>query len=585
MRPRAQRGVSSGRVMSLALWPLLALGCTSGPTGGQPGGSGGDASGATATVAAGTGGSTPGVGGSVAVVDAPSAAYVRRLTHIEYDNTIVDLSGVAAKQSATFETDLAQDGFTNNSAGQNVSPTLAEQYMVASEAISEAATANLTRLLGCDPTAMGEAACIQQFITTFGKRVWRRPLSAEETTRLSQVFGTVRAEFDVKASVQLLIQVFLQSPQFVYLLEPNPAGVPFGQTNPLGPWQIATRLSYFLLGSMPDAALFQAAETGVLSTAEGVTAEAKRLLSLPRARQRIGLFFEEWLRLRNIARMQKDATMFPNYSLAVAPLMLEQVQRFTESIILDDNGTATDLLTASYSFVAPELASMYDVTLPPGTANGQFVRVDFDPRQRSGLLTHVGVLAKLAHINQTDPVHRGKFVRTGLLCDAIAPPPQGLVINIPEVTPGTTTRERFRLHQEDPTCAGCHLLMDPIGLGFERYDALGQWRDLDNGMPIDATGEVIGSDVGGPFDGAQKLAQKLAQSEQVMECMARTWLRFALGRSDLDDDAGAVTVAGGKFKESGFVMKELLVALTSTNTFRYQRVLDPNTSVLQPVMP
>jgi hypothetical protein len=127
--------------------------------------------------------------------------------------------------------------------------------------------------------------------------------------------------------------------------------------------------------------------------------------------------------------------------------------------------------------------------------------------------------------------------------------------------------------------------MDPIGLGFERYDALGQWRENDNGLPIDATGDVIASDVAGPFDGAVQLSQKLAQSEEVMECMARTWLRFALGRSDLDADAGAVALAGLKFKESGFVMKELLVALTETNTFRYQRMLDPNTSSLQMGMP
>jgi hypothetical protein len=497
----------------------------------------------------------------------------------------VDLLGVVAKHSANFETDLAQDGFTNNSAAQNVSPTLAEQYMVAAEAISEVATADLSGLLGCDPGAIGEAACIQQFITAFGKRAWRRPLSAEEAARFSKLFATVRAEFDVKESVQLLIQVFLQSPQFVYLLEPNPAGVTPGEMSPLGPWQTATRLAYFLLGSMPDPALFQAAEAGALSTAEEVTAEAKRLLSLPRARERIGLFFEEWLRLRNIERMQKDATMFPNYALTVAPLMLEQVQRFAQSIILDDNGTVTDLLTAPYSFVSPELASMYGVTLPAGTANRQFVRVDFDPGQRAGLLTHVAVLAKLAHINQTDPVHRGKFVRTGLLCEAIAPPPPGLVINVPEVSPGTTTRERFRIHQEDKACAGCHLFMDPIGLGFERYDALGQWRETDNGLPIDASGEVIGSDVAGAFDGAVQLSQKLAQSEQVMECMARTWLRFALGRSDLDADAGAIASAGAKFKESGLVMKELLVALTGTNAFRYQRVLDPNTSSLQTAMP
>jgi hypothetical protein len=577
---RVLRRCRYARMLSLASGPLLVLACTSGPTAVRSEGSGGDP---VATAGSGPGGG--GVGAGTTVADAPSAGYVRRLTHIEYDNTIADLLNIDAKQSAKFEPDLAQDGFTNNSAGQNVSPTLAEQYMVAAEAISLAATANLPQLLGCDPATLGEAACVQQFTATFGKRVWRRPLSAEEAERFARLFGSVRATLDLKESVQVLIQVFLQSPEFIYLLEPNPPGGVPGQVSPLGSWQLATRLSYFLLGSMPDAALLQAAESGALGTPEGTTAEAKRLLSLPRARERVGLFFEEWLRLRNIERMQKDATMFPNYDLAKAPLMLEQVRRFAQSVILDENGTVKELLTAPYSFVSPELSSMYGVTLPAGTANGQFVRVELDPSRRSGLLTHVAVLAKLAHVNQTDPVHRGKFVRNGLLCGAIAPPPPGLVINVPTVTPGTTTRERFRIHQEDPTCAACHVLMDPIGLGFERYDALGQWRDTDNGLPIDATGEVIGSDVAGPFDGAVQLSQKLAQSEQVMDCMARTWLRFALGRSDLDADAGAIAVAGGKFKESGFVMKELLVALTGTNTFRNQLVLDPNKSSLQPGMP
>ncbi len=578
----------------LLLLPLPNLGCSAesgpgAPIGGPPvdpnlpapgGGAGGSTDNAAPNVGGADGGNaTGGAPDAVVPVDAPNAAYIRRLTHVEYDNTIVDLLGVDTNPSSNFQSDLAQEGFTNNSAAQNVSPTLAEQYVVAAEAISEAATANLTELLGCDAGAVGEETCARGFISSFGKRAWRRPLSVEEEERIFQLFSKARAEFEFETSIQMVIQVFLQSPQFLYLVEPNPVGVAPGQVVALNGFEVATRLSYFLLGSMPDEALFEAAETGRLDTAEGIAVEARRLLTLPRARARVGQFFTEWLRLRNIERMQKDAAMFPNYDLSLAPLMLEQVLRFTQDIILDQDGTAMDLLTASYSFASPELAPLYGLDLS-STPAGQFVRVEFDPNQRAGLLTHVALLAKLAHINQTDPVHRGKFVRTDILCGDIPPPPPDAVINVPVVEPGATTRERFARHQEDPNCRACHLFMDPIGLGFENYDALGQWRVQDNGLPIDATGEIVGTDVEGAFDGAVQLTKKLAQSEETMECMARTWLRFALGRSDSEADAGAIAAVGSQFEANGFVMKELLVALTQTNTFRQQLVLDPNTSSL-----
>jgi hypothetical protein len=509
--------------------------------------------------------------------DEPSASYVRRLTHVEYDNTVADLLGVDGQPSSTFEADLAQNGFTNNAAGQNVSPTLAEQYLLAAEALSEEATRNMPALLGCETATLGEEACARQFVQAFGKNAWRRPLTTEEEGRMMGLFSAARANFDFDVSIRMVIQAFLQSPQFLYLLEPAPTDVAPGSVAPLDPWEVATRLSYFLLGSMPDATLAAEAEAGRLDTPEAVAAQARRLLDLPRARERVGLFFIEWLRLRNVDRMQKDPAMFPGYDLSWGAMMQEQVVRFAQSVVLDENGTARDLLTAPYTFVNRELAPLYGVPAPMGT---QFERVELDPTQRAGLLTQVGVMANLAHGNQTDPVVRGKFVRTGLLCDAVPPPPEGIVINVPEINPDATTRERFAQHQEDPSCAGCHALMDPIGLGFEHYDPLGQWRDTDNGLPIDATGEIIGTDVAGTFDGALELAQKLADSEQAMDCLARTWLRFALGRSDLDADAGALAVAGVRFEGSGFTIKELLVGLTETRVFRYQVVLDPNTSTL-----
>lgn len=520
-------------------------------------------------------GNTPAVPGAPAP-DEPSPAFTRRLTHEEFDNTIADLLGIEGAHSAGLAADVAVQGFTNNVTGQNVTPTLAEQYITIIEGLSRQATANLNGRLGCDAAALGEEACVEQFIGNFGKKAWRRPLTTEEQTRGLELFRTARSKYDLTTAVQMLVQYFLLSPHFMYLVEPLPAGAAPGSIVPLDGWQVASRLSYFLLGSMPDEALLAAAESGALDTPDGVAAEARRLLSLPRARQRIGLFFVEWLRLRTIDKLQKDATLFPDFDLTMGQLLKEQVELFAQAVIIDEEGTAQDLLTAPFTYVNNRLAPLYGVQAPAGST---LARVELNPNQRAGLLTHAAVLATYAHQNQTDPVTRGKFIRESVLCDTVPGVPAGLVVTAPEVVPGSTTRERFKQHQEDPGCSGCHALMDPIGLGFENFDPIGQWRDMDNGIAVDATGEIIGTDVAGKFNGAVELAHKLAASEQTMACFAKTWLRFALGRSESATDKGGLQVAGERFEAAGFRMTELLVALAQTNTFRHQRVLDPNTSV------
>jgi hypothetical protein len=561
----------SGWTIALAgCFTLCGLGC-------QANNSNHDTPGAQASGGSGAGtAGMPGASGNTTVVppDAPPAfAPVRRLTHLEYDNTVADLLGDHSSPASKFTADVAQDGFTNNATALSVSPALAEQYLAAADALSKTATANLPGLLGCDAVA-AEQACVQKFIADFGKRAWRRPLTTEEQARLFAVFTGARADGNaLDVSVQMVMQVLLQAPQFIYLLEPS--NVAAGSVVPLDSWQVATRLSYFLLGSLPDAALFAEAEKGALTTAEQVGAQARRLLQLPRARDRIGLFFEEWMQLRNVDRMQKDPTLFPNYTLELGPLLQQQVQLFATSVILDQGGTAADLLTAPYTYMAPQLAPLYGMA--PGQA-GVFTRVDLDPTKRAGLLTHAGILASLAKSNQTDPVHRGKFVRERLLCQTVPPPPVNANIKPPVVTPGSTTRQRFTQHRSDPSCAGCHTLMDPIGLGFEHYDALGQWRDTDQNLPIDATGDVTGSDVAGPFDGALELTHKLAQSQQVKDCLVKTWFRFAHGRTVTAADDGNLAVLNAAFAANGYKLAELMVAVTQTHAFRYSLVPDKNVS-------
>jgi hypothetical protein len=507
--------------------------------------------------------------------DEPGAAFTRRLTHEEFDNTIADLLGIEGQWSTGLAADVAVQGFTNNVTGQNVTPTLAEQYITIVEDVSRQATTSLNGRLGCDPVALGEEACVQQFIASFGKQAWRRPLTADEQTRALGLFKTARAAYEMDASVQMLVQYFLLSPHFMYLVEPLAAGAAPGSIVPLNGWQVASRLSYFLLGSMPDAGLLAAAEAGSLNTPEGVATEARRLLELPRARQRVGLFFVEWLRLRTIDKLQKDPTLFPDFDLSMGQLLKEQVELFAQAVIIDNGGTAQDLLTAPFTFVNNRLAPLYGVEAPAGST---MARVELDATKRAGLLTHAAVLATYAHQNQTDPVTRGKFIRESVLCDTVPGVPADLVVTTPAIDPTVTTRERFKQHQEDPGCSGCHALMDPIGLGFENFDPIGQWRDSENGLAVDATGEIIGTDVAGTFNGAVELSQKLAASEQTMACFGKTWLRFALGRSEVPTDKGGLTVAGEQFEAAGFKMTELLVALAQTNTFRQQRVLDPNAS-------
>jgi hypothetical protein len=540
---------------------LLAAGCNPGSddSSRHPNGASG----------AGNGGGAGSSGSPLVPLDSPPGfAPVRRLTHVEYDNTVADLLGDTTAPASAFSADVAQDGFTNNAQALNVSPALAEQYLAAAESLSKAATKNLDGLLGCKPALAGEAACVQQFIRDFGKRAWRRPLSAEEQGRLYAVFDEARVELPLETAVQMVVEVMLQSPQFIYLLEPI-TGAASGSVRPLDSWQVASRLSYFLLGSMPDATLLAEAEKGALVTTEQVTAQARRLLTLPRAWERVGLFFTEWMQLRNVDRMQKDPALFPGYGLALGPALKQQVQLFARYVIFDKAGSAADLFTAPYTFMSPELAPIYGVQPPPTPG---FSKVDLDPTRRAGLLTHAGILASLAKSNQTDPVHRGKFVRERLLCGTVPPPPVNANITPPAVRADATTRQRFTQHRSDPSCAGCHALMDPIGLGFEHYDALGQWRDAENGLPIDATGDVTGSDVAGPFDGALALSQKLAQSQQVKDCLVQTWFRFAHGRAVTDADEDNLAILGAAFAANQFRITELMVAVTQTHAFRYQLV-------------
>lgn len=500
---------------------------------------------------------------------APGPSPIRRMTRNEYDNTVRDLLGDKTRPAQAFPAEEESLGFNNNADTLVVAPVLAEQYQDAAEKLAEAAVTNhLPALLGgCNPGSLGEVTCADRFITNFGPLVYRRPLTDEDTKPLMAVFNAGLEQYDFETGIRLVLTTMLQSPHFLYRVE---FGAPLeGATDvrKVAPYELASRLSFFLWGSMPDATLFKAAASGKLETKAQVAAQARRMLADPRARDTVREFHDQWLHLKHIEETQKDEDMFPDFDPAVLALLHKEAEALVDHVVWEGDGTLDSLLQAPYTFMNKDLAAYYGVSGPMTDA---FEKVDLGPGRASGVLTQGGLMAVLAKTNQTSPIHRGKFVRESVLCQFIPPPPDNVDITPPEVDPSLPTRERFQQHSADPFCAGCHSLMDPIGFGFENFDALGKWRDVEAGKPIDASGEIINAKVEGSFDGVDGLSAMLVDSPEVEACMTRQWFRFAYGRGEKNTDDCILDELGVEFAESGRSIPELLVALTQTDAFMYR---------------
>lgn len=498
----------------------------------------------------------------------PGPSPIRRMTRFEYNNTVRDLLGDTTSPAAGFGAEEEALGFNNNAANLVTSSTLAEKYMLAAEGISARVTEKLSRILPCDPAHIGEEPCAREFIDRFGARAYRRPLAPGEADMLYAVFAYGRTIHDFREGIRMVIEAALQSPHFLYRVEFGAPNRPSDGIVRLNNWEIASRLSYLLWGTMPDDELFAAAEAGLLQTRKEISAQARRMLDDPKARDVTLEFHRQWLDYDRIASATKDPVLFPTWSSDLKNAMKKETERFIDAVIFEESGDLGALLTASYSYLSPELAEFYGVTPPSGSG---FERVELDPSERAGLLTMGSLLTINAHSNQTSPVHRGKLVREAFLCDIMPPPPPDAVIVVPEPDPDSTARERFAEHSKNPACAGCHQLMDPLGFGFENYDPIGRFRAEENGAPIDASGNIVDSDINGEFIGAVELAHKLTGSEDVRGCYTKQWFRYASGRGETRADDCSMAVLKERFKATGGNIKELLVALTQTDAFLYRK--------------
>jgi hypothetical protein len=517
-----------------------------------------------------TGGGTPDL--SVAMISAEShpVAPLRRLSRVQYNNTVHDLLGDTSRPADTFQAEEVLGTYAGAAALARVSPIAADQYRTAAENLAASAVKNLSTLASCTPTdTASEDVCAQKFITDFGLRAYRRPLTADEVAGKLDVFHKVRAAGDFSFGIQAVVAALLQSPHFLYRAELTPPGATVGSVVALGPYQIASRLSYFLLNTMPDQELFTAAQENRLTTPADVETQARRLLKDPRARDSVTQFFSEWLIVDALDDLSKDATLFPDFNDTLKAAMKEETLRFTTATVMDGDGLFNTLLTSSQSFANAPLGKLYGVS-----AGANFGPVTLDPTQRSGLLTQASLLSRTAHDDSNSPTRRGKFVRDSFMCQSPPPPPPGIP-PLPTLKTGQTARERYQMHVANATCATCHTLMDPVGFGFENYDPVGKFRTMDGGKPVDASGEILQSeDLDGKFNGVIDLSKRLVGSNNVRTCIAKQWFRYALGRTEDTGDAASIKTAVDAFAPAGD-LRELIIATTKTDSFRSRVVEVP----------
>jgi hypothetical protein len=489
----------------------------------------------------------------------------RRLTTRQYRNSVRDLLGLEA-DTAAFLLDTTTGPFATNALLPPQSSDI-EHYQGTAATLAARAVADLPRLLGCDPGAAGQDGCATRFIEAFAARAYRRPLEAAEKEALAAVY-TAGKEESFTAGVRLVVEAVLQSPSFLYLAE---FGTGTGAARPLSGHEISSRLSYLLWNTMPDAALFAAAAAGTLDRPEGVRAEANRLLSSPRFDEAVSSFHTQLFgttRLVQEGVVSRNPARYPEFDPALRAAMIDETNRFVSYLFSRGDGTISTLLSATFSFPSGPLARLYGA--PPPGPDG---RVDFTDGSRHGILTQASFLATQPPIETAfQAVLRGKSVRFDLLCQTIAPPPMGVDFSLPPGAEKMTQQQLLRAHQVNPSCRPCHQLMDSVGFGLENYDAIGRHRTrAADGSTIDASGELIGTDVDGPFANAAELTAKLARSQDVRRCLANQWFRFALGREPTDADRCSMAALEEAFAVGGGDVRRALGALVGSDAFRYRR--------------
>lgn len=495
----------------------------------------------------------------------PAAPHMRRLLVRQYLGSIEALLGPAARAAAEAPADQPLNGFDAIGASQlAVGDAAVIDYEKSARAVAAAAVADKARIaeyLACAPTGPDDAACLDAFVRDVGRLLYRRALSDDEAAAVVAVglaAGEAYGSFD--SALEYALGTMLESPNFLYQIELGEP-IPGSTTRELTGGELASRLSFFLLDATPSRTLLDAAEAGELDTPEGVRAYAADLIQDEGARGAVRALWSEVLGVRDMETVVKSPAEFPAYSPEIAALMREETLRLVEEAAFD--GSFDVLLTADHTWVNPTLAAFYGY---PAPASGDWERTAYPADQpRAGLFGQGGFLASYAHVALTSPTLRGKFVRERLLCQAINPPPNNVNTTFPLNPDAKTMRDKLTLHAV-PGCKECHQLTDPIGLGFENFDAVGQYRASENGETIDASGEL---DAAGHFADGAELAALVAAQSGFADCAVRNVYRSALGHLESDGEDPVIEELVASFDAGGRRLPDLFVDLVASDAFRY----------------
>ena len=516
--------------------------------------------------------SAPGGGLYLPGGDMPTAT-LHRLTQSELRYSLQDLLG-ADVPIGELEPDVRVGGFSSVGASSvAVSPAglgLHEQQVLAATDHLFADEARIRAQLPCVPENTADTECLTSVVTRFGRRAFRRPLTEAEIQRFTGLATSIGGAqgSNVLTGVRFTLAAILQSPSFLYRVElgvPSPAdGGRLKYTDD----EMASRLAAMFWDSVPDEPLLDAAGQGLLATADGVRAEAERLMADPKAERSIGVFTRELFGLSHLEEAQKDASLFPTWRESLKEAMREELERRVVDMVFAQKGDFLSLYDDRRTFVNDDLAEFYGL---PMTGQPGFHSAEFPPEsKRAGLLGAGAILAGHGLPQRNSPTARGKFVSEMVLCRLIPPPPNNVPPLPPQAGPDVTMRERLAVHRKEPVCASCHSMMDPLGFGMEDFDSVGLYRTMEGTSPVDATGTLEGPGLdGSAFSGLAELGAALRRQPVVGPCLVSKLYAEALGRNAVQHDTSAIDQLAASFSESQYRLDQLILTLVSGDSFRF----------------
>ncbi len=445
-------------------------------------------------------------------------------------------------------------------------------------------TVSRRKIFTCRPTsAEDERPCAHEIVSELAAKAYRRPLNEMDLEGLMSFYEAGAAEGNFESGIRTALQAILASPHFVFRLEEMPRALAAGGIHRLNDLPLASRLSFFLWASVPDEELVQLASAGKLSDEFVLRGQVERMLKDPRSDALATRFASQWLRLQDLEKIDPDYLFYPLYDDKLASALREETELFFENLVREDR-SVLEVLTADYTFVNERLARHYGV---PNVTGSQFRRVKLEDESRRGVLGHGSVLTLTSVADRTSPVNRGKWILEVLLGSPPPPPPP----NVPDLEAAKdaaagkalSVREAMELHRSNPACTSCHQVIDPLGLALENFDATGAWRIKDNGVPVDASGELYD---GTPLDGPAGLREVLLKYQDVyVTTFTESLMTYALGRRVEYYDMPTVRRIAAGARENGYRISWFIQGIAGSPAFQMTRVPEAIETAQEPLEP